>query len=143
MGSKAELKSEFRVIAGYTESELSSQDLDTVISRAKKHIESKRSLEQSPSWYEGHHEEALFWYTCLFSKVAMGELDSQQIQVGAIDVDALLAKEDDDVTTWYRNAVSALRSLNPDGSTGISGPERANRNYGDDSGGGDGTIQIN
>lgn len=133
MASETELKAEFRVITGYSTAAMPDSDLDAVISRAQKHIRSKKGLQAGTDWYaDVNREEALFWFTCLFAKVATGELDAQTVQVGAIDVDTLLANDDGDVTTWYRNAVGALRALEPGATAGITAPTRDNRVYGGD-----------
>jgi hypothetical protein len=90
-------------------------------------------------WYnEPAQEEALNWATKLFLKVAAGELDSQTIQVGAIDHKSLFSKEDDDYTLWYRNMERAIRNINPSTSYGIVSSGR--REYGteDDTGSSDG-----
>lgn len=133
MTAEQDLKAEFRVITEYSTDIMSDADLDAVMSRAKKHIRAKKGLQAGIDWYgDVHREEALFWFTCLFAKVATGELDAQDVQVAAIDVKNLLAKDDNDVTTWYRNAMSALHALEPAATTGISAPERENRVYGGD-----------
>lgn len=145
MASKSELRAEFRVITGYSKDTFDDVAFESVLGRAKKHIRSRRDIPDNYDWYaDVQSEEALFWYTCLFAKVATGELDSQSIQAGAIDADTLLAKDDDDVTTWYRNAISALRSLQPEDAAGGTRVERENRTYGSDSGGGGGNeISLN
>lgn len=132
------LKNEVRVFTRYSEAVLDNQDLDTVISRAKNHIRTKKGItEDNFDWYaDQYREEALFWYTCVFSKVITGELDSQTVQVGAIDIDSLLAQDDGEVTTWVRKAQSALRTLDTGGDyphgVAITSPTRENRVYGDD-----------
>lgn len=136
MASETELKAEFRVLA-YSAAEMPETDLDALISRAKKHLATATALTVSDDWYAtGAREEALFWYTCLFAKVATGELDAQDVQVGAIDVHSLLAKDDEEVTTWYRNAVTAKHSIETDSDAaygqGIVGVERKERVYGGD-----------
>lgn len=115
-------------MTGYDEAVLPSSQFQTVISRAKSFIENRRSLEDDDiEWYANPRaEEALYWGTCFFAKVKTGELDGQNIAAGAIDLDTLLAKEDDEFTTWLRNAVNASRSLNPTGDFGIRGNLRTN-----------------
>jgi hypothetical protein len=124
------LKTEVEEFAGHVS--------DTVLSRAKRHIRAKKSIEDdSFDWYSSvYREEALFWWTCLFAKVSTGELDSQSIAVGAIDVDTLLAKDDEEVTQWFRKANSAMRNIDTGGDhphgTGITSPTREDREYGGD-----------
>jgi hypothetical protein len=136
MSNDTTLKEEVRVITGYDTITLSSDELDTVLKRAKRHIRTRKDLEQSFDFYaEASREEALFWWTCLFAKVSAGELDSQSINVAAVDVDTLLAKDDDEITQWYRSAMLAMRSMTPagedyPGETGITSPQRDGREYG-------------
>lgn len=136
--SDTELKSEVRVFTDYTTAILDSDELDTVIERAKRHIRSAKGIDDSGfAWYDTvHRENALFWWSCLFAKVVVGELDSQTIQVGAIDIDTLLANDDGTVTTWFRNATKAMRQIDSGGDypfgTGITSPIRDNRTYGGD-----------
>jgi len=108
-------------MTGYDTAVLPSSQFQTVISRAKSFIENRRSLEDEDiEWYTNPRaEEALYWGTCFFAKVKTGELDGQNIAAGAIDLDTLLAKEDNEFTTWLRNAVNASRSLNPTGDFGV------------------------
>lgn len=136
--SDEELESEVRVMTGYDTAVISSSKFQTVISRAKSFIVNRRSLEDiTVDWYGNPRaEEALYWGTCFFAKVKTGELDGQNIAAGAIDLDTLLAKEDNEFTTWLRNAINASRSLNPTGDFGIRGNSRVSdlagsRNYSD------------
>ncbi len=138
--SDEQLESEVRGFTGVDTAVVDAEEFTTVLSDAKRHIQTRRSLgPEQTDWYgDSAQEEALNWATKLFLKVAAGELDSQTIQVGAIDHDTLLAKGDDDYTVWYRNMERAIRQINPETSFGIATTER--RVYGsdseDDSGGG-------
>ena len=146
----AELISELRIITGHNAAVLDDTEMASVLSTAKRHIRVKRSITASwneADWYENENrEEALFWFAALFSKVATGELDAQSLQIGAIDEKELLAKGNNDVTTWYRNARSALGGIEPgQGSDagygfGISAPEREDRVYGTEDAGSDVTL---
>jgi hypothetical protein len=134
--SDPELKQEVQDLAGYVS--------DTVLTRAKRHIRTEKGITDSNfDWYASiYREEALFWWSCLFAKVATGELDAQNVQVGAIDVDSLLANDKGEVTTWFRQASQALQNIDTGGDYnygfGISSPTRDDRVYGgDDDGTGD------
>jgi hypothetical protein len=129
--TKPELKQEVRVFTDHSHERLSSDELDTVVERADKHVRSRKDIEDTYDLLgDSNGEEALFWFACLFSKLKTGELDAQTLQVGAIDVDTLLAEEGDEVVTWLRNARLALRSLDTDDDdvlrygTGITAPTR-------------------
>ncbi len=109
--------------------------MDTVLSDAKRHVQLRASLNDAEvDWYgDPAQEEALNWATKLFLKVAAGELDSQTVQVGAIDHKALLAKSNNEVTIWYRNMENALRRIQkPEASFGLSSVARTDREYGVD-----------
>ena len=122
---------EFRTITGYSEGELTNPEVKAVKGRAEKHIRAQKSGldEDFDLLSDAQGEEALFWYTCLFAKVAAGELDSQAVQVGAIDANTLLAKADDDVTEWYRNARKAVRNFRAGNRFQITSPGRDGREY--------------
>ncbi|WP_372611627.1 hypothetical protein [Halomonas sp.] len=140
--SDDELLGEARIQTGYSTRTLDDSEFLGVLSIAKRHIRTRKAIEEvwsEDDWYANQYrEEALFWFTCLFSKVATGELDSQTLQVGAVDAKSLLAKENDDVTTWFRNARTALKSVEPGENTesgfghGIGGVSREDRLYGDE-----------
>lgn len=134
--SDHDLMNEVRGLTGHDEATLDQEELTQVLSRAKRHIRNRRSLGSDTDWYtEPQREEALFWATCLFSKVATGELDSQDISVGAIDANTLLAKDGEQVTVWYRNMEKALRQVNPEAAFGHITTERRTYEPDDDDGG--------
>jgi hypothetical protein len=144
VSNEKDLKEDVREFTGYTSIRVLSHDgLDTAYRTAQRHIRVKKNLDADYDWFETDKpggQEALFWYTCLFSKVQTGELDSQDLQAGAVDQKTLLAKADDDVTTWYRNAKSALKSIKATSIVQSTAPSRTNREYepdsfGDQSGG--------
>lgn len=130
---KSELKAEVRSFTGYTSTKVLSDDgLDTAYRNAKRHIRIKKSLDPEYTWFGTDNvgaQDALYWWTCLFSKTQTGELDSQDLQAGAVDQSALLAKSDDEVTTWYRQAVGALESVKATSIIQSSSPSRTGREY--------------
>jgi hypothetical protein len=133
ISTKSELKDDVRQMSGYTSTQVLSTDgLDTAYRTAQRHIRVKKSLGTGYDWYGSDKEEAreaLFWFTCLFVKVQTGELDSQDLQVGAINHKTLLAKSDDEVTVWYRNAISALQSIKSANIIRSTTPARTDREY--------------
>lgn len=126
MSDKTEFIEEAKVIGDYEDETLDRLDFERLITRAQRHLKSKHSFEaSSPNWFSNDlYNEALFWTTLLFSKVAVGELDSQDFTAGALKEGELLAKSDDDVTTWYRNYSDALNALNSDTRTRETTPSR-------------------
>lgn len=133
MTTKSELKSEVRELTGYTSPMVLSQDgLDTAYRRAKQHIRVEKGLATDFVWYSEEKpevEQALFWWTALFCKVSTGELDAQDLQAGAVNQGALLAKDDSSVTEWYRRAESSLKSITPSSVIRSSSPSRTDREY--------------
>jgi hypothetical protein len=131
--TETELKTDIRQMTGYTSEQVLSPDgLDTAYRRAKKHIRVEKSLQSGFEWFNAEfpeREEALFWFSCLFAKVQTGELDSQDLQIGAVDTNSLLAKDDNSVTMWYRNASGALESLKGDQIIRSASPARTGRTY--------------
>lgn len=142
--SDAELKSEVRDFTGIDVATVGGSEFDTVVADAKRHIKIERSMNESEvDWYnDPHQEDALNWATKLFLKVAAGELDSQTIQVGAIDHDTLLSKDDDSVTIWFRKMQSSMNKINPATSYGVRSTGR--RTYGseDESSGGSDSLSL-
>jgi len=149
VSNESELKADVRQMTGYTSTLALSEDgLDTSFRTAKRHIRVKKSLGTDIDWFNADNperQEALFWFTCLHTKVQTGELDAQDFQAGAVNQSSLLAKEDNDVTTWYRNAQGALESINGSSIIRSVAPSRTEREYttdtcstGNDSGGGGG-----
>lgn len=137
IANETELKAEVREMTGYKTANILSDDgLDTAYTAAQRHIRVQKNLDPSFSWFgseKAQATDALFWYTCLFAKVQTGELDSQDLQVGAVNSSALLAKDNHDVTTWYRNAKDAVRALKADSIIRASAPARTDRAYEADS----------
>jgi len=132
-------------MTGYTQDVLSTDGLDTSYRRAKLHIRIEKSLDADYDWFrsdEPAREQALFWWTCLFTKIQTGELDAQDLQVGAINPETLLAKDNNSVTQWYRNAMEAMDALEPSTIMHSASPSRTNREYSpgtyDDQSGGSG-----
>lgn len=136
------LKADVREQTGYTETMiLSDGALDTAYRNAKRHLRTSAGLpkESNYDWFDVEYperEDALYWWTCIFSKVATGELDSQTVQVGAVDAETLLAKAGEDVTQWYRKAVSTQRTLAAASDSGgifrVTSVVRDDRTYGSD-----------
>jgi hypothetical protein len=130
---ETELKNEVRKMTGYTSVMVLSDDgLDTAYRNAKRHIKIKKSLDAEYTWFDTDNpaaQDALYWWTCLFSKVQTGELDSQELQAGAVDQKALLAKDDNEVTMWYRQASDSLQSVNATSIIQSASPLRNDRDY--------------
>ena len=128
-----ELKDEVREMTGYTSNlQLSTDGLDTAYHRAKRHITVKKSIAEDFVWFKSDNapaQDALFWWTCLFTKVQTGELDSQDLQAGAVDQKTLLAKEDGETTMWYRQASNALEQIKSSNIIQSGSPARADRAY--------------
>lgn len=133
---ETELKDDVRTFTGYDSTLALSQDgLDVAYKNAKRHIRQKKSLAADFDWFSSENvaaQDALYWWTCLHTKVAVGELDAQDIQAGAVDQSALLAKNDNQVTQWFRQARSSLRSVRSSGIFKTSSPARAGRDYTED-----------
>lgn len=133
-----ELQEEIISFGQYEIEELDHEDLQTVIERAKSHLEVELDIDPA-SWYSNRvHEEALFWTAMLFSKVSTEQLDARAMSVGAIEESSLLAADDDTVTTWYRNYQSSVDALSEEVNAQSYGArktartgEDGNRRYGD------------
>lgn len=127
-----ELEQEVRDFTDVEKTQVDEIEFANVLNDAKRHIRTRRSLiEGDVDWYDGaKKEEALNWTTKLFLKVATGELDSQNVQAGAIDAKTLLAKDDNQLTVWYRNSERAIKGISADSTYGHRMTGR--RTYGDE-----------
>lgn len=130
---ETDLKNEVREMTGYTsELQLSTDGLDTAYHNAKRHITIKKSIPEDFVWYKaenGAEQDALYWWTCLFTKVQTGELDSQDLQAGAVDQKTLLAKEGNETTVWYRQATNSLEQIGSSNIIQSGSPARSGRAY--------------
>lgn len=144
----SELKAEVKNFIGDSVDALSTDEFDQAFNSAKRHIRVRKNITNDDFDYYStvHREDAMFWWTCLFTKVATGELDAQQMQVGAIDIDELLARDEGTVVTWLRNALTALKAVDSGGDnpygTGITSVTRENRSYEGGAGGGTGDSDL-
>lgn len=129
-----ELKRDIRSITGYGSTELPSQDLHSALDTAERHIRARKSGldDQDDLLATKAGEEALFWYACLFAKVQTGELDSKDVQIGAIDESSLLANNDGEETEWFRRARLAMRNFRADSQFVVASPDRGDRDYDSD-----------
>lgn len=146
VSNESELKNDIREMTGYSTTVVSNDGLDTAYRRAKNHIRIEKGLDVSVEWFDSEfpqREDALFWYSCLFAKVQAGELDAQEVEVGAINPHTLLAKDDESVTQWYRSARNALDAIKPSQKFRSASPNRSERQYDeqtyDDQSGGSGS----
>lgn len=135
--SDDELKSEVRDFTDYGTSRISDPELVTILKRAKRNIRAEKGIsDASFDWYSTvQREDALFWSTCVFAKVHVGELDAADVEFGEL-VGQPLTGEDAEATIWMREAASAVRNFETgsdyDFGFGISSPAREDRVYGDD-----------
>jgi len=131
--TETNLKAQVREFTGYqSELQLSSDGLDTAFDRAKSHAVTERSIGPDFEWFNTEfpqRQEVLFWFTCLFTKVETGELDSQDLQIGAIDQGELRSNDDGNQIFWYDKATSALESLQPEKVYQIRSNTRSSRDY--------------
>lgn len=127
--SDHELKVEVREFTGTA---LGDNELDTAIVRAKRHIESRLDTSIDDWYSDQHHEEAIFWTSCLFTKVVGGELDAQDFEAGTVRMRHLHSEE---AGTWLKNSERAIETMSAAadvyafGSTTVT---RDDRVYGDD-----------
>jgi len=121
-----ELETEVRNFTDIGVDVVDEAEFQTVLNDAKRHIIIKRRLtDEEIDWYgDTNQEDALNWTTKLFLMVAAEKLDSPTVQVGAIDKDSLLAKNDNQITEWFRKMQGALSRVKPVSSYGLVSPAR-------------------
>jgi hypothetical protein len=128
--SNIDFKESIRSFTGISDDVVDDEDFSIVLEDAKRHVQIQANIsDEDVDWYGNpRQEEALSWATKLFLKVAAGELDSQTIQVGAIDHKSLLSEDGDEITIWSRNLTQAIRGIEVDSGYGVVSSER--RTYG-------------
>lgn len=127
--SDVELREE---VSEFTGTAIGPDELDTAIERAQKHIKIATQRTSPVDWYDDETaENAVFWWSCLFTKVASGELDAQTFKAGSIEAQHLPSGESG---TWLRRARAALDTMSATSGVGmgITAPEREDRVYGED-----------
>lgn len=124
-----DLKDQVRQFTGYTSTAaLSDDDLDTAYRNAKRRIRRVKNLKPDFIFYEAEKlaaQDALYYWTCLYCKIETGELDSQSLQIGAVNETNLDAK----VTQWYRDAQNAMDSIKASNMVQSTGVARSGREY--------------
>ena len=128
-----EMTREVRQFLGYSDRTLSEDGLNVCLTQAKRWISNRKFRNESVNeidWYaEGEpNESALFWHTCLYAKVASGELDAPNGNIGDIKVSSLSS----DDTLIYHQASQSLREIGIGRRHGITRTTRDNRTYGDE-----------
>lgn len=132
--SDIELRNEVRDFTGYDEITLEIDRLKTCVARAKRRITSRKQSLGRPTdveWYDPDSpqlEEALYWHTVIYAKMATGDLDAPDIKVGNKSHEPL-SRED---TELYTYAEQALNSVNFSSHYGVGEITRDSRVYGDE-----------
>ncbi|MFC6953777.1 hypothetical protein [Halorubellus litoreus] len=76
-------------------------------------------------------ERALFWLTCLFAKIKMGELENVHMSIGDIEQRTLRADEDgEDAVVWKQEFQDYMARVQPSENLfGIRSVGRSDRTY--------------
>lgn len=126
---ETDLKNEVRQFTGYTSTKVLSNDgLDTAYRNAQRRIRREKSLDVDYIWFNTDNlaaQDALYYWTCLHAKIETGELDSQAIQAGAVDLNTLSSEE----TSWYRDARRAMQAVKATSIVKSVAPSRTDREY--------------
>jgi hypothetical protein len=134
-----DLKSEVRTLTDYeSKSVLSDTALGEVLGIAKRDIQAEANTSIS-TWYDTlDKENALFWATCLFTKIKAGELDGIPMSLGDMEYESLRAAGegmDGNPVIWYEKANRYTKRLKSDsGKFAVSRVDRGRgRKYGSES----------
>lgn len=120
-----ELADNVRALTDYDETILTDSELQEVIQLAKG--EFWADTDTSEPFYSGNKQadQALFWLTCLFAKIKVGELSAPDFQIAEIDVE----QSSDEESRWFSN-YRRYRDIATAGSSGKIGQiSRSNRTY--------------
>jgi hypothetical protein len=125
----SELIEEVRAFTGYTTSDISDQNMQSLVDIAKRELESDFGTSDFNFYGENLDiERALFWFTCIGTKVRTGE-------IGSIDftLDDIESSTPPDAYQFWFSQFEKRRSLATTQLTGVSAAsrsiERDNRTY--------------
>lgn len=123
------LISEVRTLTDYNSSILTDGDMQNIVSLAKREIEGELGEEVSDFYSSILTERALFWLTCLFSKIKVGELEGLTLAVAEIEVTQI--PDEDRANYWARQFERRMRQAQADSMSQLRNIERSDRVYGD------------
>lgn len=139
--SDADLKTQVRSMTDYSTAVLSATKLDEVVATAKAELMAEVGDTTLTFYGDINAERALFWTTCLFTKIKAGELDGVPMSLGDIEFDALRMQGEygSGAVVWLQNAqqyTNRLATSNDAARYGVRSIDRGeSRSYGgDDSG---------
>jgi hypothetical protein len=127
--SDSELIEEVRALTDYDESVYSDEEIQELVDIGKSELRSKWN-EPELDFYtseRSHVERALFWFTCIATKVRIGEIASMNIRVESFEATKPGNLHYD---YWFRNFQQHMRDAyqNPGPSSTVM--SRTDRSYG-------------
>lgn len=122
------LMAEVRSLTDYDSTLISDGDLLSLVELAKTELQAEVS-EPTLDFYNGnqHAERALFWLTCLFTKVKSGEIDAPDLSISELKVSH--QSMDDESGFWLKNLDKRINALRGSSLIGHVKVQRADRTY--------------
>lgn len=117
--SDSELVDEVRVLTGYDDEVMfSDSDLDSLVQIGKEELRSYWNLPEFEFYRRGEEntldaDRALFWFTCIATKVRAGEIGSVELTIDSLET----AQYDGQFSYWFRNFQQ--RAASAGGASGV------------------------
>jgi hypothetical protein len=126
----ATLLAEIRLLTHYDASLIDDPDLQGLIDLAKRELLANTG-DPNLDWYGNiATERSLFWLTCIFCKVKLGEIDAPSFKIGELDVDSYDPEEQ--VGLWLNNFWKNYWAIGEGAPIGHIKNNRSDRTYGFD-----------
>ena len=124
------IKAQVRGLTDYDEVILSDPDLQEILDLAKAEIRASIGDESLDFGQSIQAERALFWLTCIFSKVKGGEMDAPSFNIGELSVRQSNMTERHNI--WMDNFWKHYRSIEGGSPVAHITASRPDRTYGFD-----------
>lgn len=100
----------------------------SLVAIAKDEIETEVGQESLNFYANQPANRALFWLTCLFSKIKTGEYEGMDLIVSEIEMNRI---PDNEGTIWLKQFEKKIRQLSSSDRTYVANLNRTERSYGD------------
>lgn len=124
------LKAQVRGLTNYNDTILPDSDLQEILDLAKVEIRASIGDDTLDFGETVQAERALFWLTCIFTKVKAGEIDSPSFRIGELSVRQSNITERHNV--WVDNFWKHYRSIEGGSPVAHTKAGRRDRDYGFD-----------
>ena len=121
---------EVRLLTEYDVTIISDPDMLSLVNLARRELDATVGTPITDYYSNLSSERALFWLTCIFSKVKTGEIEAPEFSVGELRIqrDALGPT----ASIWFNNFMKHYRAIDGGTPVGHIKNNRSDRSYGFD-----------